>query len=218
MAPEMLNGKKYDEKVDVFSFGIILCEIISRVQADPDYIPRNHDFSLNCQQFKESFCHSEEDPCPEIFYTIAFLCCDLNPDKRPSFKLLSEWLDRISVHCAIVKNIQHLPIDLSCQIHYFRGEESISNTPEMNTQTEKEIFSEELQELKKATTSSEISDTLQILRNVSPHLAKDFNDNGDRIRDSLKARRKQKIREKRHKIQIENGVMIEHTRNFTSSD
>jgi LIM domain kinase 1 len=32
MAPEMLRGNKYDEKVDVFSFGIIMCEIIGRVQ------------------------------------------------------------------------------------------------------------------------------------------------------------------------------------------
>ncbi len=28
MAPEMLTGKKYDEKVDVFSFGIVLCEVV----------------------------------------------------------------------------------------------------------------------------------------------------------------------------------------------
>ncbi|MPC49862.1 LIM domain kinase 1 [Portunus trituberculatus] len=26
MAPEMMKGNKYDEKVDIFSFGIILCE------------------------------------------------------------------------------------------------------------------------------------------------------------------------------------------------
>lgn len=29
MAPEMMNGKVYDEKVDVFSYGIILCEVSS---------------------------------------------------------------------------------------------------------------------------------------------------------------------------------------------
>lgn len=29
MAPEMMKGKKYDEKVDIFSFGIVLCEVIS---------------------------------------------------------------------------------------------------------------------------------------------------------------------------------------------
>lgn len=27
MAPEMMKGNKYDEKVDVFSFGIITCEV-----------------------------------------------------------------------------------------------------------------------------------------------------------------------------------------------
>lgn len=29
MAPEMMKGKEYDEKVDLFSFGIILCEVCS---------------------------------------------------------------------------------------------------------------------------------------------------------------------------------------------
>uniref|UniRef100_A0A8C3BJF3 LIM domain kinase 1 n=1 Tax=Cairina moschata TaxID=8855 RepID=A0A8C3BJF3_CAIMO len=27
MAPEMINGRSYDEKVDIFSFGIVLCEV-----------------------------------------------------------------------------------------------------------------------------------------------------------------------------------------------
>lgn len=27
MAPEMMKGNKYDEKVDIFSFGIVMCEV-----------------------------------------------------------------------------------------------------------------------------------------------------------------------------------------------
>lgn len=101
MAPEMMKMMKYDEKVDIFSFGIVLCEvsarlrtldfdesiilsytlisqIIGRVQADPDFLPRTSDFGLNQKVFREKFCHQ----CPDTFYKIAFLCCDLNPDIR----------------------------------------------------------------------------------------------------------------------------------------
>ena len=40
MAPEVLSGKSYDEKADVFSYGIVVCEVISRLDADPEEIPR----------------------------------------------------------------------------------------------------------------------------------------------------------------------------------
>ena len=43
MAPEVLHGNQYDESADVYSFGIVLCEIVSRKDADPDEIPRNPD-------------------------------------------------------------------------------------------------------------------------------------------------------------------------------
>ena len=46
MAPEVLNGKSYDEKADVFSFGIILCELISRLESDPDELPRRKVYQL----------------------------------------------------------------------------------------------------------------------------------------------------------------------------
>ncbi|XP_022831823.1 LIM domain kinase 1 isoform X2 [Spodoptera litura] len=90
MAPEMMNGNVYDEKVDVFSFGIILCEIIGRVSADPDFLPRRSDFGLNEPLFIEKFCRSSN--CPEPFYRIAFLACHLDPDIRPPFDVLEEWL------------------------------------------------------------------------------------------------------------------------------
>lgn len=53
-------------------------QIIGRVYADPDYLPRTSDFGLNQKIFLEMFCTE----CPNIFYKIAFLCCDLNPDAR----------------------------------------------------------------------------------------------------------------------------------------
>ena len=42
MAPECLNGKEYCEKADVFSYGIILAEIMARIPADPEFMPRTN--------------------------------------------------------------------------------------------------------------------------------------------------------------------------------
>lgn len=192
MAPEMLRGNKYDEKVDVFSFGIIMCEIIGRVQADPDFMPRTDDFGLNQQQFIEAFCRD----CPEMFYKIAFLCCDLNPDRRPSFKILAEWFDRLAVHGAILGSHHQPPTDLAWDIQHFHGEVSSScNTPEVNESPPKFEASKDEVDLVEKEKVPEI-----IARTMSPHLAKDFTPNGDRIRDSWRARRKQRIRENHQRV------------------
>ncbi|XP_070491317.1 LIM domain kinase 1 isoform X3 [Chironomus tepperi] len=219
MAPEMLKGNKYDEKVDLFSFGIIMCEIISRASADPDFMPRTDNFGLNKQQFIEMFCMNPNDHCPEIFYRIAFLCCDLNPDKRPSFKLLQEWFDRITVHCAILGTFHsQLPSDLINEIYTFNGDYSVHNSPNSSVTEFKSL--EPPQPIKftiESPTPSVVNNSVDctdsspekddkevpemiISRTLSPHLAKDFTPNGDRIRDSWRARRKQKIRENRQRV------------------
>lgn len=126
MAPEMMKGNKYDEKVDIFSFGIVVCEIIGRVQADPDYLPRSSDFGLNQNVFKEKFCTN----CPESFYMIAFLCCDLNPDKRPPFEVMEVWLEGLAMHLSVGAE---LPADLDFDIRNYKGpspSSSESTTPE----------------------------------------------------------------------------------------
>uniref|UniRef100_A0A0P6GFT1 LIM domain kinase 1 n=1 Tax=Daphnia magna TaxID=35525 RepID=A0A0P6GFT1_9CRUS len=127
MAPEMLTGKKYDEKVDIFSFGIVLCEIIGRVEADPDYLPRSGDFGLNQTAFREKFCLN----CPEPFYRIAFLCCDLNPDKRPPCEVIEVWLESLALHLAVGAAI---PQDLLVDIYTYAGRSSSSS--ESTTPTE----------------------------------------------------------------------------------
>lgn len=98
MAPEMIHGKSYDERVDIFSFGIMLCEIIGRVNADPDYLPRAMDFGLNISGFLE---HYYPPNCPPAFFPIAALCCDLDADKRPAFSKLEEWLENLKMHLDI---------------------------------------------------------------------------------------------------------------------
>lgn len=98
MAPEMIHGKTYDERVDIFSFGIMTCEIIGRVNADPDYLPRRNDFGLNVTSFLQEY-HPPQ--CPSAFMPLAVLCCDMDADKRPSFSKLEEWLENLLMHLDI---------------------------------------------------------------------------------------------------------------------
>ncbi|XP_026860388.2 LIM domain kinase 1a isoform X1 [Electrophorus electricus] len=95
MAPEMIHGKSYDERVDIFSFGIMLCEIIGRVNADPDYLPRAVDFGLSVKGFLKHYYPAD---CPPAFFPLAVLCCDLDAEKRPAFTKLEEWLENLRMH------------------------------------------------------------------------------------------------------------------------
>lgn len=93
MAPEMMHRNKYDERVDIYSFGIILLEIIGSVNADPDVLKRNRDFSVDRKYFLDNYVKKS---CPEVFWRIAFLCTELNPDLRPPFHLLERWFQLIT--------------------------------------------------------------------------------------------------------------------------
>ncbi|XP_038068080.1 dual specificity testis-specific protein kinase 2-like [Patiria miniata] len=79
-SPENLTGKFYTEKTDLFSFGIILCEIIARVTANPDELPRLHNFGLDMEAFRML-----SGNCPEQLLLVAFSCCNMEPGKRPAF-------------------------------------------------------------------------------------------------------------------------------------
>lgn len=54
-------------------------QIIGRVSADPDYLPRTFDFGLNVRGFLDRYCPPS---CPLSFFPIAVCCCDLDPEKR----------------------------------------------------------------------------------------------------------------------------------------
>ncbi|XP_055004551.1 LIM domain kinase 1-like isoform X2 [Boleophthalmus pectinirostris] len=98
MAPEMIHGKSYDERVDIFSFGIMICEIIGRVSADPDFLPRTKDFGLDMAGFLQQYYPPD---CPSPFLPHAALCCDMDADKRPPFSQLEEWLGNLLMHLDI---------------------------------------------------------------------------------------------------------------------
>ncbi|NWS78267.1 TESK1 kinase, partial [Crotophaga sulcirostris] len=91
MAPEVLRGEIYNEKVDVFAYGIILCETIARIPADPDYLPRTEDFGLDVTTFRTMVGID----CPAAFLQLAFHCCSMEPTSRPSFLEITQCLEGI---------------------------------------------------------------------------------------------------------------------------
>nr|XP_020736127.1 dual specificity testis-specific protein kinase 1 isoform X2 [Odocoileus virginianus texanus] len=91
MAPEVLRGELYDEKADVFAFGIVLCELIARVPADPDYLPRTEDFGLDVPAFRTLV----GDDCPLPFLLLAIHCCSMEPRTRAPFTEITQHLEWI---------------------------------------------------------------------------------------------------------------------------
>ncbi|XP_013774904.1 dual specificity testis-specific protein kinase 2-like [Limulus polyphemus] len=88
MAPECLKGEWYNEKADIFSYGIILCELIARIEADPDILPRTENFGVDYKAFSK-MCPD----CPPDFLKLALHCCRIDPKYRPSFKAITEELE-----------------------------------------------------------------------------------------------------------------------------
>ncbi|NXX42176.1 TESK1 kinase, partial [Tricholaema leucomelas] len=91
MAPEVLRADFYNETADVFSYGIILCEIIARIPADPDYMPRTEDYGLDVTAFRSMV----ETSCPVVFLELAFSCCNMEPTLRPSVIDISRCLEDV---------------------------------------------------------------------------------------------------------------------------
>ncbi|KAI8904231.1 kinase-like domain-containing protein [Powellomyces hirtus] len=83
MAPEIILGMSFDERVDIFSYGIILCEIITMSAADKQTFQRETPFfGIDPATVKP------DDPagCPRELLEIAIACTDADPDKRPILK------------------------------------------------------------------------------------------------------------------------------------
>ncbi|XP_007945107.2 dual specificity testis-specific protein kinase 1 [Orycteropus afer afer] len=91
MAPEVLRGELYDEKADAFAFGIVLCELIARVPADPDYLPRTEDFGLDVAAFRTLVGAD----CPLPFLLLAIHCCSMEPSARAPFTEITQHLEWI---------------------------------------------------------------------------------------------------------------------------
>ena len=83
-APEMVSGEKYDEKVDVYSFGIILGEMV--LHSKPYHgIPRNGLQIKIIEGLRPAIPSSFQEEWPQIFKLMT-RCWDRDPKKRPAMR------------------------------------------------------------------------------------------------------------------------------------
>eukprot|EP01133_Synstelium_polycarpum_P000217 gene217-265_t len=84
MAPEIFMSESYDYKVDVFSYGIVLVELITNGVPD-ERLPHKM-FAFETQ----SFLNKVPADCPPAFSKLTVQCTLTNPKERPSFVKILE--------------------------------------------------------------------------------------------------------------------------------
>jgi len=92
MAPEVILGRPYDEMADIFSFGMLMFEIMARRDVGK-LIPRNagNQFKIN-----EDDVRSKLPPdCPKHQAELAFLCIKYEPSQRPKFPKIIAFLKKL---------------------------------------------------------------------------------------------------------------------------
>jgi serine/threonine protein kinase len=87
----MLMGRVYTEKVDVYSFGIVLAEVATLQKAED--LPRTQEMTLDMVEVQNLLFPT----APKSFIKLIFQCCSLDQDKRPSFEVLSAELEKMRI-------------------------------------------------------------------------------------------------------------------------
>src|ERR1700753_1708297 len=89
MAPEILRGKEYTKESDVYSFGIIMNEIVSIV---PPFNNESHDEHLILDICRGKRPKIREET-PEFLKELIQKCWDANPENRPTSEEVRKTLD-----------------------------------------------------------------------------------------------------------------------------
>lgn len=107
MAPEIILCMDFNESIDIFGFGIILCEMIAGQLAEKAYKRKIPGFEIDPD---DVYSYYEKDPlCPEEFVKLAINCTKYEEDERPSWKSIISKLNEIDETIENSYNIGIIP-------------------------------------------------------------------------------------------------------------
>ncbi|KAF8821103.1 protein kinase domain-containing protein, partial [Cardiosporidium cionae] len=93
MAPEVLHNRPYDEKVDIYSYGIVLYELItSRVPYEECHHSSAVTTAIAVAQGLRPDLRRIPNECPRTLRSLMVACWDSRPQKRPTFSQIVDIL------------------------------------------------------------------------------------------------------------------------------
>ncbi|KAL6077604.1 protein kinase [Balamuthia mandrillaris] len=100
MSPEMLLNLEYDEKTDIYSFGMVLYEMLS---GEEPFKGQFSDMTELINGVVKQNQRPELPPCPRRLAKLIQSCWDTVPSKRPSFEdmLTSKVFDKVIVEALL---------------------------------------------------------------------------------------------------------------------
>ncbi|KAF2071323.1 hypothetical protein CYY_007354 [Polysphondylium violaceum] len=99
MAPEILLQQKYDWSVDVFSFGVVLAELLTLKRPGKDFWIRNQNngFDISLDELKANITGGTSHPCPQPFLELCIRCCAYLGINRPKFSDIIQSLEDLKL-------------------------------------------------------------------------------------------------------------------------
>lgn len=91
MSPEISLAMDFDQSADIFSLGIMMCELITLQEPSATFLHRQPKtmFALDEEELRKEILPS----CPEKLEALTLSCCNVEPAKRPNILICRNELE-----------------------------------------------------------------------------------------------------------------------------